>query len=367
MPAQHADVIIIGGGAGGAACGITLSRLGARVVHADRAVRRSNLGEVLPPSAAPFLQRLGLWNAFLAGPHAPTYGNRSAWGESAPRDYDFIRSPFGTGWRVDRQSFDLMLSQALHAAGCTVIPRSHVVDCVRARAGRWEVSIASGETRAEFSAGHLVDATGRARWLARRLGVGQQTFDGLVATVGVLQPAGRSTSVGAFTLVEAIEEGWWYSTDMPDGRLVAGYLTDLDLPGASAARTEDGWQNLLIQAPNTWSRVREHGGALEAVPHTASARSTCLDAAAGGGWCAVGDAAAAYDPLSGHGIAGALETGILAAHAIASERAAAYGEWIRDEYARYLAHWLTYYDLERRWAGSPFWLRRHATLETVLS
>jgi flavin-dependent dehydrogenase len=87
---------------------------------------------------------------------------------------------------------------------------------------------------------------------------------------------------------------------------------------------------------------------------------------AGEGWAAAGDAAAAYDPLSSHGIGSALAGGRQAAAtlvaALQGDAAAlpAYGEGHRAGYARYLWSRHAYYADERRWPDAPFWKRRHA-------
>jgi 2-polyprenyl-6-methoxyphenol hydroxylase-like FAD-dependent oxidoreductase len=86
---------------------------------------------------------------------------------------------------------------------------------------------------------------------------------------------------------------------------------------------------------------------------------------AGDGWVAAGEAAAAYDPLSSHGIGSALAGGRQAAAALAaalegdSGALTAYAERLRAGYARYL--WLrhAFHADERRWPAAPFWARRH--------
>jgi flavin-dependent dehydrogenase len=99
------------------------------------------------------------------------------------------------------------------------------------------------------------------------------------------------------------------------------------------------------------------------------AGSSRLDHAAGKGWCAVGDAAAAHDPLSSQGILAALESGRRAGEAISSSAPGAmavYDESMSEAYARYLAAWLGYYALEQRWPRHEFWRRRHQALLHVL-
>lgn len=104
-------------------------------------------------------------------------------------------------------------------------------------------------------------------------------------------------------------------------------------------------------------------------PRTFPAFSSCLSPVAGENWVAVGDAACCQDPLSGSGIARALDTGIQAARAIDARlrtgqatALTAYAKWVADGFARYWITRLAYYAMERRWPESPFWRRRQPDL-----
>jgi flavin-dependent dehydrogenase len=89
-----------------------------------------------------------------------------------------------------------------------------------------------------------------------------------------------------------------------------------------------------------------------------------LNPVAGPGWIAAGDAAAAYDPLSSHGIVAALATGwdgaAAALAALDGEPAAAevYAGRVRRGFTRYLETRAPYYEMEARWPTFPFWRRR---------
>ena len=89
-----------------------------------------------------------------------------------------------------------------------------------------------------------------------------------------------------------------------------------------------------------------------------------LDPPAAPGWIAAGDAVAAHDPLSGHGIGAAVasgwDAGGTALAVLEGDRPAAdaYARRVTDGFARYLDAHDAYYRLERRWSSSPFWRRR---------
>jgi flavin-dependent dehydrogenase len=96
-----------------------------------------------------------------------------------------------------------------------------------------------------------------------------------------------------------------------------------------------------------------------------------LDRVAGANWLAVGDAAAACDPISSQGIMNALEDGIRAAMAIfdaldgRSDGYELYTKYLGARYTDYVANRNCFYGLERRWLKSPFWRRRHARSGSV--
>ena len=70
-------------------------------------VRRQDFeGESLVPAARNILLELGMWERFLGSGHVPCYGNVAAWGSSELVAMDFIRSPYGHGWHLDRTRFD---------------------------------------------------------------------------------------------------------------------------------------------------------------------------------------------------------------------------------------------------------------------
>ena len=137
-------------------------------------------------------------------------------------------------------------------------------------------------------------------------------YDRLIGLVGFIPAADLNGD--RRTLVEAIECGWWYSAPLPDGQHVTALMTDADLlPLGQAARTAF-WRDQLQQAPHIEARVGH--SAISPITRVASACSSRSPTVAANDWVAVGDAAAAFDPLSSHGVSWALESGLMAAEAI---------------------------------------------------
>jgi flavin-dependent dehydrogenase len=366
---SRVDVLIVGGGAAGSATGITLARLGASVLVADRSAERPLLGESVPPAATPHLQELGVWERFAADAHAPSYGNHSSWGRPEIDEYDFIRSPYGAGRHLDRARFDDMMRAAVAEAGGTVQSATRLIACRQALDGRWHCTLSSGRTRRDVCAGFVVDASGRARSFVRTQGAKRRVYDRLVGVIGVLRPTGDGTDSDTFTLIEAARDGWWYGSGLPDGRLVIGCMTDADLAAESRVRSAACWNSMVKETVHVRDRVGRGQFQLEAPPRLVAADSSRLDTMTGPGWCVVGDAAAAYDPLSSQGILSALAGGISAGKAIAGAESgglAEYEDEIRHAYAAYRARWMAYYAQEQRWPASPFWRRRHDALDSLL-
>jgi flavin-dependent dehydrogenase len=358
-------VVIVGGGPGGASVAINLASQGLTPIVLETLPEpESKVGECLPPTAASILQRLGLADHLQRDGHLPTYGNRSVWGAPAPVERDFIFGTQGHGWQLDRARFEARLMNRACAEGADWRCGVRLVECVR-RDGCWTLSVrTSSGGDATLEADFVVDATGRASRLARRMGARQLRYDRLVGTVFLLKSRSGKGIKDSFTLVEAIRSGWWYSARLPDEKLMVVFFTDHDLLDHEVLKT-DGWFALLRETEHTGRRVSEGDYEPLTEPRVLAAHGSCLDAVAGERWLAVGDAAAAYDPLSSYGISAALGAGVYAASAIVDffagkgDALPAYRRIIEQSFAQYLIRHKEYYALERRWPDELFWKRRH--------
>jgi 2-polyprenyl-6-methoxyphenol hydroxylase-like FAD-dependent oxidoreductase len=188
-------------------------------------------------------------------------------------------------------------------------------------------------------------------------------FDRLLAAVSFLKPEG-APSPDSTTLVEATRDGWWYSAVLPGRMMVAAFMTDPDLLSERRAVTNAGWLDLLAETMHTRGRIQGSRYRLTESPRVVAAGSSLLERPVGPGWIAVGDAAAAHDPLAARGISSALSGGLLAARAVRLYLAGSarslqdYADAVRRSYALYLAQWTAFYVEERRWSQAAFWQRR---------
>ena len=371
---QPLDVLIVGGGPAGTATALSVLRENPalRVGLVEKTCYESSrVGESLSPGATGLLQQLGALTRFERAGHLPAYGNSAAWGSGAVQDRDFLFTPFGYGWRLNRRRFDADLAADACDAGARLWTNASVESLER-EAGGWRVGIRQQGTSSTLQARFVVDASGRSQSLARRMGARRRLLDSLVA-LAVHFPAEQDGH--RFTLVEACDEGWFYSSyvpgdgaDQPPGWWVA-LMCDADRMRSENLRRFESWSARLQACPYTCERLRGIGtpSAIRAV----AAQSALLEPMSGDDWLAVGDAAASHDPLSSSGIVRALDSGIRAGRAIARacRTAGSPGESIEHEFCelalaqqvasqQYLGTWARYYQMEQRWPESPFWRRR---------
>lgn len=352
---QSFDVVVAGGGPAGAAAALDLSRRGFSVALLEQSTYEApRVGETLPPLTRQRLAELGVWERFLACGPLQSYGIRTAWESSLPRHQDFIHHPHGCGWHVDRARFDAMLAGAAADAGAALHLSAHVKSRTITD-GQWQLDVAHDTKSVTFAGRMLVDATGRKALLASQLGSQADVADRLIAAVTFCE----QSEPAQWALIEAAEAGWWYSAPLPDARMVFAYMTDSDLWNANA------WHELMELAPLTFERA---GRTRIPTPSLViSAGSLVRRSVVGANWIATGDAALAFDPLSGHGVLKSIETGTRCAAAIAGYFAGdpgaltAYDTWVQDTYRAYLTERRQFYGSVLRWPSSPFWTRRQSS------
>jgi flavin-dependent dehydrogenase len=208
----------------------------------------------------------------------------------------------------------------------------------------------------------VIDATGRSASFARRQGARRIDVDRQVAWVTFLASE-AAVPADTTSWIEAVEHGWWYSAIMPSGRMVTVLFTDADLQGAEAASV-DGWSASIGDTVHISRRVAVGGYRPIAPPRRVAAGGGRLSGFVGRNWFAAGDAAMMFDPLSGHGLTVALQSGrdaaLAAADMLRGDVAARerYQSMLAGAYARYAVMRRLYYLREGRWPGAPYWRRR---------
>ncbi len=355
------DVLIAGAGPAGATAGLALAGAGYRTCLLEAgAYEEERVGETVAPQVEPILDEMGLGEEFREAGHGSATVARSAWVGEELRVRTVAEDAAGGLWlHLDRRRFDGWLADAAGRAGATVLGRWGLAGLERDGDG-WGVDAAgaNGEHR-RVSARFLIDATGRRRRIATRLRARRIRHDSQVGIAAFVPASPDERAKGYYLLTEAMDAGWWYTALLPDGRLVAIFMTDGDLVEGDLG---GWWRRQLGRSIHARARLGEAEDVRS--PHVHAANSSRLDPVAGPGWAAIGDAALTIDPLTGMGVWHALDSARRAAYAVSAwleGSAAELDEYAREEagfFAEYLAFQASLYRLNQRWPGSAYWDRR---------
>src|SRR5262249_23102549 len=120
--------------------------------------------------------------------------------------------------------------------------------------GTWILNLEQAGSAFELCASGIIDATGRACWLGRRLGGTRVIYDRQIALAARWQLS--ADPFAGITLVEAVPEGWCYSSPLPGGALSVVVLSDADLMRTWRTRLAEVWSRLIGHARYTQERLQ---------------------------------------------------------------------------------------------------------------
>jgi flavin-dependent dehydrogenase len=369
------DVLIFGTGPAGSATALAVLAAGvARVGLVGRAARPGwRIGESAPPELDHLLRGLGLDDDLGALGHLPYLGNVSGWGGTV-QAHDFLRNGLGYGWHLDRSGFDAWLLDTAVKRGAVVIG-AKAIDEINRDGDGWVATLRDGGARSlQVCASVIVVATGRAATGALGFGAHIRRIDELVA-VAARYKSSADGPIPGYSVIDAVELGWWYSAPLPGGERIAMLMTDSELVGTHAVLQKPQFLALMSQS-RLLQPLLPQCADTEVSLKTFPAATQFRDRASGGGWFAVGDALLAFDPLTSAGICGALTDATHVAGAIAKVVAGASAEEMKDlalAYAdrtnrmlrRHVSERRAIYARETRWPNSEFWRSRSGATPDV--
>jgi flavin-dependent dehydrogenase len=317
------DVIIAGGGPAGAATAIACVQRGLRVRLFERAAFSGHRpGETLHPGIEPLLRQLGLAERFQATVGARHCGIWLSWGGRKQfQPYRADQDGAWHGFQVSRTTFDQLLLDYAHEQGVEV-HQPCAVDRMQL-AQENEVLVLTGA--GPLSARIIVDATGRASWLSRRLGIARGARSPrLIARYGYA--AGHCSRLDEAPELVGDSKGWVWTAMVQPG------LYHWTRVAADGSRPRPGWvpvnlRGLTRVGPSRGADVTWRMAARPAHP----------------AWFIVGDAACLLDPLSSKGVLRAMMSGIAAGHLIANvldgriaaaAAASLYRHWLSEWFAQ---------------------------------
>ncbi|MBA3346808.1 MAG: FAD-dependent monooxygenase [Gemmatimonadales bacterium] len=306
--AGPADVLVVGAGPAGAACGTLLAGAGFRVTVLDRAAfpRDKACSEYMSPEAVRILDRLGVVPALETAGAAPLHGTAVTAAGGARLHGRFALAghhPYRpTGLSVSRRILDHALVRAAREAGAQVLERNVVEELLYdggAIAGAL-VRQADGSRRA-LRARLTIGADGLRSLVARRMGPRRHGWPRRVAFVAHLDGvAGMSDSAE----MHVGSEGYVGLNPIGGGRTNVALV----LPAARAAGARGRAEGFFLQGlerfPAVYPRIERSSIARKVLatgPFAAWSGTVVAD-----GGALVGDAADFFDPFTGEGIFSAL-------------------------------------------------------------
>jgi len=304
------DLLVVGAGPAGVAAALTAHRAGLRVRCVDRATfpRDKTCGDGLTAGALRWLEHLGV----------PVPALR----ETQPVDTVVVRSPSG------RLVVLPMPADGHHAV---VTPRAGLDAALVARAREEGIEVAEGEAVAAAAIGHdgVVVTHGDRTTRARAVVAADGHYSAVRRLVDPETPTDLGSSHAFRQYFRGVRDRRLWVIFEPD--LLPGYAWVFPLPGDRAnvgfgvSRDADTrgkalatiWRELLdrpavraVLGPDAEPEDRHRAWPIPAV-----FEPTRLTA---GPVLFAGDAAGVVDPMTGEGVAQALETGVLAARAVAA-------------------------------------------------
>jgi len=359
------QVLIIGGGPGGATAAAMLAKAGFDVTILEKErFPRHHVGESLQPGLLRILdEHLGVGPALAAQGFAYKFGAVYVWGESREpwsvifdrrleerlaqgpmTDEELLAGDYEHTWQVDRERFDAVLLDAAREHGANVRERTEVAAPRVDASGRVVgVTTKDGE---ELDADFVIDASGQRCLLGRAFDLTVPVED-LQATATYTYYDGAGGVPGALgrhvQLVVTVDEGWVWFIPISAERTSVGVVSR-----ERKKLSEDRFHALVASA------ALPLDGATHVEPlRYARDWSFTHSRLAGPGWLLLGDAACFIDPILSGGVDFAVRGAADAALALMKTRdgvpeVEALAEYARNTDRLYRAH----LRLARYWYGN---------------
>jgi flavin-dependent dehydrogenase len=316
------DAVIVGGGPAGTSAAIHLAMRGARVLLAEQKKfpRAKLCGEFISPECFDHFEKLGVAAAMGEAKGAEltetVFYSRSGASVNVPSEWLGGNGHAALG--LSRAEMDARLLKRARASGVEVLEEARAAGLLTEGERICGVRFNTGAAVTEVNALMTIDATGRARALARRVerargvGPGRRTAN-LVAFKAHLENA---RGVAGHCEIYFYRGGYGGLSTVEGGLSNLCFIAQARDVRACGAEAEQVMREVLMKnarAAQTLSHARAASPWL-AVALEGFGRGVVAPAR---GLLAIGDAASFIDPFTGSGMLMALESGELAAGSIA--------------------------------------------------
>lgn len=356
---MRADIVVVGSGIAASAALLSLSQQGLSATQIAPSEKSTDtIGETLSCSANRILKELQLWDAFLDRRYLVHDNVFSAWEDPSLMRQTRFSNTEGSNWSIDRKDFeDFLRAQSdngHHQRLLNKIQRCSLVgDSVRLEL----------DNQQTLDARFVIDCSGRASVIGRRLS-SRHRIDNMLCYYSFIKQIDTEVEPTVGIMIEAVNNGWWYSAILPDHRMIISFYTYSDCVPSHLNRNLQAWQILIDHAPLTRQRIESAGYAVLDSPLVSDAGILIQEEISGKHWIATGDALATLDPLSSHGMTQALWSGWRAAEAAVQSirgdhsRVVRYQQTMTQAMQAYQTELIQKYQSVHRFAEQPFWQRK---------
>lgn len=324
------DVVVIGGGPGGATVATLVADAGHKVLLVERGqFPRFHIGESLMPETYWVFKRLGMLPKMKASRFVKKcsvqFTNASG-KDSAPFYFDEMNPhECSQTWQVVRSEFDKMMLENAAEHGVDVWQEANVHDVIFEPAENDSLPRATGvivsrkgESSIRVNAKVVVDATGSSGLLSKKLGIRQTDPKLRKASLfshykGAKRDEGKNEGA-TLVLSTTNQDGWFWYIPLPDDVVSVGVVGDLDRLIINRESPEKTLGEEIRNCRGLDGRM-ENAQRISPV-YVLSDFSWRASRCAGDGWVLVGDAFGFLDPIYSSGVFLALKSGEMAAEAI---------------------------------------------------
>ena len=317
------DVAVVGGGPGGSSAATVLARRKRRVLLLEREqFPRFHIGESQLPWSNEIFQALGVRDTIAAAGFVRKWG-ASFWTiDGAAEQYaDFaeaVETPSPQTFQVPRATFDDLLLRHSEKCGVSVREGHRALDATFDAAGVALRFVDPEGAEHTVRVGAVVDASGRAGFLARKLG--RHAFDPLLRNIAVHAqyenvPRLSGRRAGDIRMFTRADMGWLWLIPLSDTVMSVGAVIPQAVHRRESKATPE--ETLAYYLDGTPSARPVLAAARRVTPARFDADYSYLGTQlAGDRWVAVGDAAAFLDPIFSTGVLLAMQGGMDAAEAL---------------------------------------------------